>query len=40
MAGCHSRAENLPKRHRQTGLDAKGVTSENFKTVILLFQNW
>jgi hypothetical protein len=28
MAGHHRRALNLPKRHRQTGLDAKGVTSE------------
>jgi hypothetical protein len=27
-SGCYRRAPNLPKRHRQTGLDAKGVTWE------------
>jgi hypothetical protein len=27
-SGHHKWAPNLPKRHRQTGLDAKGVTSE------------
>jgi hypothetical protein len=33
--GCHRRAPNLPKRHRQTGLNAKGTA-----TIIVLFQNW
>jgi hypothetical protein len=27
-AGHHRKAPNLPKRHRQTGKDSKGVTSE------------
>jgi hypothetical protein len=27
----HRRAPNLPKRHTQTGLDAKGVTSEQLR---------
>jgi hypothetical protein len=27
-SGCHRRAPNLPNRHRQTGQDAKGVTSD------------
>jgi hypothetical protein len=29
--GHHRRAPNLPKRHTQTGLDAKGVTSEQLR---------
>jgi hypothetical protein len=30
-SGRHWRAPNLPKRHRQTGLDAKEVTSEQIR---------
>jgi hypothetical protein len=30
---------NLPRRHRQTGMDAKGVTQEQLR-LILLFLNW
>jgi hypothetical protein len=39
MADHHRRAPKLPKRHRQTGLDVKGVNIRTTKTVILLFQN-
>jgi hypothetical protein len=30
-ASCHRRAPNLPKRHTQTGLDAKAVTSQQLR---------
>jgi hypothetical protein len=42
LATCHRKAPNLPKRHTQTGLDAKELASEPLKkkTAILLFQKW
>jgi hypothetical protein len=30
-SGRHRRAPNLPKRHKKTGLDPKGVTSEQLR---------
>jgi hypothetical protein len=34
----HRRAPNLPKRYKQTGLDAKGVTSEQLKLQFYFFR--
>jgi hypothetical protein len=37
-ATCHRRAPKLPKRHTQTCLDAKGVTSEQLRLQFYFFR--